>query len=334
MKHQHQGKLLSMVKFREIIRLHELGYNQTQIATSCSVARSTVQDYIRRAQAKQLSYQQLQGLSDSEFHALLGKNQSSFSPACEINFELIHHELGHKGITLSLLWQEGLDRGDWTLSYGRYNQWKGAHNLSMRQVHKGGDKLFVDYCGLTIPVTDPISGTVSAAQIFVACLGASNYTFAEATPTQELAHWLGSHQRALAFFGGRPLPPTPFVLSEWKQAKVNIDYHSEFKRHYYSVPYWFVSRSVMVKITEHLIEIFYENQRIATHPRSRVPYRHTNLPEHMPPEHWTYKRQSRETFLAWAERVGPQTKHLTPALEPKQMCKMKTQAHSDHAPID
>ena len=431
-----------MVKFREIIRLHELGYNQTQIATSCNVARSTVQDYIRRAQAKQLSYQQLQGLSDSEAHALLGKNQPISSPACEINFEPIHRELGHKGITLSLLWQEGLDRGDWSLSYGqfcrRYNQWKGAHNLSMRQVHKGGDKLFVDYCGLTIPVTDPVSGTVSAAQIFVACLGASNYTFAEATPTQELPHWLGSHQRALEFFGGvphaivpdnlksgvndpcryepelnrsyqefaehygvaviparvrrprdkakvekavqtverqviaplrhqqfssfstlneaigtqlaklngrimqsygvsrqtrfeqvdqpalKPLPSYPFVLAEWKQAKVNIDYHIEFKRHYYSVPYWFVGRSVMVKITEHLIEIFYENQRISTHPRSRVPYRHTTLPKHMPPEHWAYKRQSRETFLAWAQRVGPQTKQQVEKI-------LRSKAHDEQA---
>lgn len=442
MKHQHQGKLLSMVKFREIIRLHELGYNQTQIATSCCVARSTVQDYLRRAHAKQLSYQQLQRLSDSEAQALLGKTQSASSAAGEINFEPIHRELAHKGITLSLLWQEGLDRGDWCLSYGqfcrRYNQWKGAHNLSMRQVHKGGDKLFVDYCGLTIPVTDPVSGAVSAAQIFVACLGASNYTFAEATPTQALPHWLGSHQRALEFFGGvpgaivpdnlkggvndpcryepglnrsyqdfaehygvaviparvrkprdkakvekavqtverqviaplrhqqfssfetlnqamgsqldqlnhrimqgygvsrrerfeqvdrpalRPLPPYPFVLAEWKQAKVNLDYHIEFKRHYYSVPYWFVGRSVMVKITEHLIEIFYENQRICTHARSPLPYQHTTLPEHMPPEHWAYKRQSRETFLAWAEGVGPHTKQQVETI-------LRSKAHDEQA---
>ncbi len=111
-----QGKLLSMVKFREIIRLHELGYNQTAIARSCLAARSTVQDYIRRAQAKGLRYEQLQGLSDSAAQALLGKQQTASVPAKAINFESVHQELGPKGVTLALLWQEGLDRGEWQLS--------------------------------------------------------------------------------------------------------------------------------------------------------------------------------------------------------------------------
>ena len=153
-----------MVKFREIIRLYELGYNQTQIATSCVVARSTVQDYIRRAQAKHLSYEQLQGLTDSEAQAMLGKCQSRQPKYDEIDFEPIHTELQSKGITLALLWQEGIDHQDWSVSYGqfcrRYNQWKGRHNLSMRQVHKAGEKLFVDYCGLTMTVQDPITGCV------------------------------------------------------------------------------------------------------------------------------------------------------------------------------
>ncbi len=74
----------------------------------------------------------------------------------------------------------------------------------MRQVYKGGDKLFVDYCGLTVPVVHPETGAVTSAQVFVGCLGASNYTYAEATPSQELHHWIGSHQRMLAFFGGVP----------------------------------------------------------------------------------------------------------------------------------
>ncbi|PZD70296.1 hypothetical protein C1752_14383 [Acaryochloris thomasi RCC1774] len=425
MKHHHQGKLLSMVKFREIIRLYELGYNQTQIATSCVVARSTVQDYIRRAAAKCLSYEQLQSLNDKEAQALLGKHQSKPLQRDAIDFEAVHTELQSKGITLALLWQEGLDRQEWNLSYGqfcrRYNQWKGHHNLSMRQVHKAGEKLFVDYCGLTMRVRDPFTEEEHEAQIFVACLGASNYTFAEATPTQAIPHWLGSHQRALAFFGGvphcivpdnlksginsacryepelnrsyqefaehygvaviptrvrrprdkakvekavqeverqiiaplrheqftsfsalneaitlklcqlnertmqgygmsrrqrfeqieksvlKPLPTYSFVLAQWKQATVNLDYHIEVEHHYYSVPYWFVRRKVSVKITEKLIEVLFENQRIAAHPRSSVPYRHTTLPEHMPPEHWAYKQQSKERFLAWAHRIGPQT---------------------------
>ena len=425
MKRQNQGKLLSMVKFREIIRLHELGNNQTEIATSCGVARSTVQDYIRRAEAKQLKYEELKSLSDREAKALLGKHSSRSSESESINFERIHSELQSKGVTLALLWQEGLDKRNWTLSYGqfcrRYNQWKGRNNLSMRQVHKAGEKLFVDYCGLTMKVTNPITGEEEEAQIFVACLGASNYIFAEATPSQALPHWLGSHQRALNYLGGvpkcivpdnlksgvneacryepelnrsyqelaehysvaiiparvkkprdkakvekavqeverwiiaplrhekftsfsslnesigillkrlnerlmsgygmsrqqrfeqvekrvlRPLPKYPFVLAEWKQASVNLDYHIDVERHYYSVPYWFVKRKVNVKITEKLIEIFFENQRIATHVRSSVPYRHTTQPNHMPPEHWAYKHQSKERFLVWAASIGSQT---------------------------
>ncbi|CAN5652468.1 IS21-like element ISPsy14 family transposase [soil metagenome] len=414
-----------MVKFREIIRLHELGRNQSEIAQSCGVARSTVQDYTRRANAKGVSYAQLETMSDSEAQAFLGKQQGVSISATPIAFKDVHQELSHKGVTLSLLWQEGLDRGDWTLSYGqfcrRYNQWKGAHNLSMRQVYEGGDKLFVDYCGLTVPVTHPETGAVIAAQIFVACLGASNYTFAEATESQTLANWIGSHQRALSFFGGvpaciipdnlksgvtdachyepgvnrsyqdfaahygvavlparpirprdkakvekavqeverqilarlrhqsfqsfsslndairpllkqlnertmrayglsrrtlfervdqpalKPLPSQAFVFATWKQAKVNLDYHIEYKRHYYSVPHWYVRRTVTIKISAQLVEVFYDHQRIALHPRSTVPYRHSTLPEHMPPEHWAYKSQSKERFLAWAQQIGPHT---------------------------
>ena len=426
MSGKQQGKLLPMVKFREIIRLHELGYNQTDIARSCVVARSTVQDYIRRASAKGLSYEQLQDMSDSEAQALLGKKTPTSITKTEIDFEPVHRELGPKGVTLALLWQEGLDRGDWTLSYGqfcrRYNRWKGRQNLSMRQTYTGGEKLFVDYCGVTVPVTHPVTGEVTTAQIFVACLGASNYTFAEATVSQTLPNWLGSHQRALEFFGGvpalivpdnlksgvtdpcryepginrsyqdfaehyqvaviparpkaprdkskvekavqeverqilaplrhqsfgsvgdlnasirpllkhlndrtmyaygvsrrelfervdqgalKPLPRYPFVFATWKTAKVNPDYHIDVNRHYYSVPYWYVGCQVMVKTSEQLVEVFYENKRISAHPRSTLAHRHSTLDHHMPPEHWAYKRQSRESFLAWAHQIGPQTR--------------------------
>jgi len=425
MAQKRQGKILPMVKFREIIRLHELGRNQTEIARSCGVARSTVQDYTRRADAKSVTYAKLCELSDSEAQSLLGKQSGAPISAKEIAFRKVHQELSCKGVTLALLWQEGLDRGDWTLSYGqfcrRYNQWKGTQNLSMRQIHQPGDKMFVDYCGLTVNVSLPNSGKVIKGQVFVACLGASNYTYAEVTPSQSLVHWIGSHQRALSFFGGvpaaivpdnlksgvsepcryepgitrsyqdfaehyevaiiparvrkprdkskvekavqeverqilaplrhrkfnnftelntviseyleklnhrkmksyglsrrelfertdqsalKPLPTYPFILATWKTAKVNLDYHIEVTKHYYSVPYWFVGRRVEVKLSEQLVEIFFEHSRIAVHPRSMACYRHSTLPEHMPPEHWAYKCQSKERFLAWAEQIGPQT---------------------------
>ena len=426
MKRQ-QGGLLPMAKFREMVRLHELGHNQSAIAQSCGVARSTVQDYIRRAVAKGLSYAQLSQISDSQALELLGKGKRQVPhPTETIDFGQVAVELQRKGVTLALLWQEGLDKGEWQLSYGgfcrRYNRWRAKQKLSMRQVYKGGEKLFVDYCGLTLPVTHPDTGEVVQAQIFVACLGASNYTYAEATPTQALAHWIASHERAFAFFGGvpevvvpdnlksgvtdpcryepginrtyqelaehygvaviparpkkpkdkakvekavqeverqilaplrderftsfaelnraiamrlaalngrvmhsyglsrqalfeqvdkpalQPLPTQTFVLGQWKQAKVNLDYHIEVEGHYYSVPYRFVQCPVEVKVSENLIEIFHQHQRIACHQRSPVRYRHTTLPAHMPPEHWAYKSQSKEGFLRWAERIGTQTK--------------------------
>lgn len=415
-----------MAKFREMIRLHELGYSQCTIAQSCAVARSTVQDYVRRATAKGLSYGQLSQMSDSEALELLGKGKRKVLPKAEtIDFAQVAIELQRKGVTLALLWQEGLDQGQWQLSYGgfcrRYNRWRAQQQLSMRQVYKGGDKLFVDYCGLTVSVVHPETGAVTSAQVFVGCLGASNYTYAEATPSQELHHWIGSHQRMLAFFGGVPscivpdnlksgvtdpcryepginrtyqefaahygvaviparpkkpkdkakvekavqeverqilaplrderftsfsdlnqaiaqrlatlngrmmhsyglsrqalfeqvdkpalssLPVQSFVLGQWKSAKVNPDYHLEVEGHYYSVPYWLVGQPVQVKVAEQLIEVFHEHQRIACHERSRVRYRHTTLPEHMPPEHWAYKQQSKDRFVAWAEQIGEQT---------------------------
>lgn len=443
MQRKQQGGLLPMAKFREILRLHELGHSQCAIAQSCAVARSTVQDYIRRASGKGLSYEQLRQLSDSDVMELLGKGKRRARQRVEtIDFAQVDLEKQRKGVTLALLWQEGLDKGQWQLSYGgfcrRYNRWRAKQQLSMRQVYKGGEKLFVDYCGLTVSVRQRETGEVTQAQIFVACLGASNYTYAEATPTQAIGHWIGSHQRALAFFGGvprcivpdnlksgvtdpcryepginrsyqefaehygvaviparpkkpkdkakvekavqeverqvlaplrdehfsnfndlngaiakrlellndrvmhgyglsrralfeqvdqpalKPLPSQPLALGQWKRAKVNLDYHIELEQHYYSVPYRLVHCLVEVKVGEQLIEIFHEHQRIACHERSRVRYRHTTLAEHMPPEHWAYKQQSKERFVDWAQQVGEQTTAQVHAI-------FKSKAHEEQA---
>jgi transposase len=231
-----------MDKIREIIRLHELGYSQGEIARSCLVARSTVQDDIRRAAAQGLHDRDLQDLSQSEARARLGKGKRRAStPAAPIDFATVHRELSRKGVTLALLWQEGLDRQSWNLSYGgfcrRYNPWKGRHNLSMRQVYKAGEKLFVDYCGLTVPVVDVVRNQVIDAQIFVASFGASNDIYAEATPAQASAHWIGSHQRALEFFGGVPACIIPDNLTAGVTAAcrdepgLNAAYQ-EFAEHY------------------------------------------------------------------------------------------------------
>jgi transposase len=120
----------------------------------------------------------------------------------------VHTQLKHKGVTLQLLWQEyrRLHTNGYGYSYfcERYAAWEHTAEPVLLQVHKAGDKLFVDYAGLTMPITDPKTGEITQVQIFVAALGASNYTFAEATLSQSLPDWIGSHVRCFAFLGGVP----------------------------------------------------------------------------------------------------------------------------------
>ena len=121
----------------------------------------------------------------------------------------IHRELKRKHVTLSILWDEYIERNPDGYRYSRfcelYRGWEGKLSVTMRQTHAGGDKLFVDYAGDTVPVIiDRLTGEVRQAQIFVAVLGASNFTYAEATWTQALADWIGAHTRAFAAIGGVP----------------------------------------------------------------------------------------------------------------------------------
>jgi len=121
---------------------------------------------------------------------------------------VIHQELKHKHVTLFLLWQEyrGAHPDGYQYSWfcDHFRAWQGKLDVVMRQDHRAGEKLFVDYAGQTAPIIDRATGEIRGAQIFVAVLGASNYTYAEATWTQGLPDWIGSHQRAFRFMGGVP----------------------------------------------------------------------------------------------------------------------------------
>ena len=122
-------------------------------------------------------------------------------------------ELRKQNVTLKLLWTEYKEAHPDGLQYSqycrRYRQWAATLNPPMRLVHKAGEKLFVDYAGDTVPLVDPQTGEITQAQIFVAVLGASSYTYAEAQPSQELEHWIGGHVRALTFIDGVPLIVVP-----------------------------------------------------------------------------------------------------------------------------
>jgi len=419
-----------MRRVREVLRLcWEQQLSARQVARSIGLGRSTVAEYLRRAQAAGLSWPLPAGIDDAELEQRLFPPQptapSGNRPVPD--WAQVHEELKHKGVTLALLWEEYKATSPATgFQYSwfcrAYRLWAGLLDLSMRQDHRAGEKLFVDYAGPTVAIVNPHTGEVRDAQIFVAVLGASNYTYAEATWTQSLPDWIGSHIRAFEFFGGsaellipdnlksavikphlyepdlnptyqelashygsaviparvrrpkdkakaeagvllverwilaclrkrtffsldelneaiaellvrlnnkpfqklpgsrrsmfekldrpalRPLPPTRYEFSEWKGARVHIDYHIEVDHHYYSVPYQLVKHKVDARFTRTTVEVFYKGKRVASHRRSFQRGRHTTLTEHMPPSHRHYAEWTPERLCRWAAKIGPATK--------------------------
>lgn len=425
---------LSMRKIREVLRLKAEGLSQRAIARSCGIARSTVGEYLRRAAEAGLSWPLPQELDEDELNRLLFPKPSG-SGKRELplpDWKQVHRELRHKGVTLRLLWLEYRQAHPEGYGYSRfcelYREWAGRLEPTMRLTHHAGDKMFVDYAGQTVPVVDPVTGKTHQAQIFVAVLGASSYTYAEAQWSQELAGWIGGHVRAFNFWDGvprllvpdnlkggvkhpcryepdlnptyhemaehygaavlptrvreprdkakvetavqvverwilarlrhrtffglielngaiwelleelngrtmkhversrrelyreldrpalRPLPSQPYEFAEWKKAKVGLDYHVEFKKHYYSVPHQLMGQEVFVRATGRTVEILHKYRRVASHPRSRQKGGHTTSPEHMPSSHRHYAEWSPERFRRWAEKIGPRTCQLVAAV--------------------
>lgn len=200
---------LPMRKIKEILRLRwGCGLSARQIARSLGIARSTVAEYLRRVAEAGLAWPLPEELDETAIERLLFP-PLPLIPFCERplpEWVEVHQELRRKGTTLFLLWQEYKARYPEGFQYSRfcelYRGWAGKLSLSMRQEHKAGEKMFVDYCGQTVAVVDRESGKERQAQIFVAVLGASNYTYAEATWTQGTQDWIASHIRAFEYFGG------------------------------------------------------------------------------------------------------------------------------------
>ena len=202
----------TMRKIREILRLRwsgELSIRQIRASTKASVG--AIQQLLTRAEAAGLSWPLPDDLDDAGLARLLypGADTRVSSRYEMPDWAAIHQELKGKGVTNQLLWEEYAEQyPNRCYSYSqfcdRYRQWQRKQKRSMRQLHKAGDKCFVDYCGHTVPIVDRHTGEFHEAQVFVGVLGASNYTFAEATWSQTLPDWLGSHARMLAYFGGCP----------------------------------------------------------------------------------------------------------------------------------
>lgn len=199
-----------MRKIHTVLRLFfAAGLGIRAISRSINASPSTVGDYIRRAQVAGLGWPLPEGMDERALEAkLFPPPKPTHTPRPLPDWAKIHRELRRKGVTLALLWHEYKAEHPDGVQYSwfcdRYRAWAQHLDVVMRQEHRAGEKLFVDYAGQTVPVVNRETGELREAQIFVAVLGASNYTFAEATWTQSLPDWCASHVRALRFFGAAP----------------------------------------------------------------------------------------------------------------------------------
>lgn len=420
---------LSMRHIREVLRLHHsVGMSQRSVARSLGLAQGTVSKYLNRTRRAGLTWPLPPELDDD-----VRLENRLYPPPSDLpsddrpqpDWAVVHRELRRPGVTLMLLWEEYCDTTSDGFSYSwfceRYKEWAGRLKPTLRQIHVAGEKLFVDYSGHTMEVIDGLTGEVLTAQIFVAVLGASNFTYAEATFTQSLPDWISSHVRAFSFFGGvarqtvsdnlkagitracfhepmvnrtyadlarhyktailparpyhprdkakvevgvqivgrwilarlrdrrffslaalneairgllielnnralrswgrsrrelfdeldRPaLPDESYEYAEWKRCRINLDYHVEIAKHYYSVPHSLVRQEVEARITQKTVEIFLRGKRVASHLRSTLPHRPTTVAEHMPSSHRRYRDWTHERIRRDAAKVGPDTDTL------------------------
>ena len=199
---------LSMRKIIEVFRLYfDHSRSKREIARIIGSSPTTVTDYLSRAKVAGLSYPFPPELDEAALNRLLfPPSEPSAVQRPAPDWGAVHAGLRHKGVTLDLLWQEykaeQADGFQYSAFCEHYRRWRQHLSLSMRQTHTPGEKLFIDYAGPTVEVTEMHTGEIRQAQIFVAVLGASNYTYIEATWSQKLPDWIGSHVRALDFFGG------------------------------------------------------------------------------------------------------------------------------------
>ncbi|MBA3357490.1 MAG: IS21 family transposase [Pyrinomonadaceae bacterium] len=423
---RHSMRLVS-----EVLRLkHAAKLSHRQIARVLQIGIGTVTNYLAAAERAGLSWPLPAELDEAALATKLWPPATAGEAKFVTpDFVYIHEQLKQKGVTRQLLWDEYCQQHpgqayQYTKFCTLYGEWRRRLKATMRQTHRAGEKLFVDYCGPTVAVVNVVTGEIKEAQIFVAVLGASNYTYAEATWTQGLADWIGSHTRAFSFFEGvpaliipdntrsavskacryepllntsyyqmlahygtaalparpykprdkakvevavqvverwilarlrkqtffslpelnraihylltalnqrpfkklpgcrrsqfealdqpalRPLPAQAYEYAEWRKARVNLDYHIEVERHYYSVPHSLLRREVDVRLSEKTVEIFLAGNRVAVHLRSQRQGSHSTNAEHMPKAHRAHLEWTPGRLLNWAVQIGPHTRDL------------------------
>jgi transposase len=202
-----------MRKIREVLRLRfELGLGQRAIARACSISQSTVHEYLNRAAAAGVVWPLEEEWDEQRIEqALFGERQVAKRLPEQVlpDFSALHSQLQqHRHLTLQLAWEEYRQVYPEGYGYSRfcelYQRWRRKQDVVLRQVHQPGEKGFVDWAGATIPVHDPVTGEIWPAPLFVMVLGASSYTYAEATRDQQLSAWISAHIHAFEYFSGVP----------------------------------------------------------------------------------------------------------------------------------
>ncbi len=207
-----------MRKLREVLRLrYDLKLNYHEIGRSCAIGVSSVHKYLKRAEAAGITWPLPEDWDEGRLAAALSpgtKSPARDTPRPQPDFAYVHEQFReHKHVSLQLLWEEYRQANPAGYHYSRfcylYQRWRSKLDLVLRQEHKPGEKMFVDWAGDTIPVHDPQTGEVRQASLFVAALGASSYTWAEATRDQQMEAWLRCHVHAFEYFQGIPALAVP-----------------------------------------------------------------------------------------------------------------------------
>ncbi len=197
---------------REILeqKLNNKNLSNRKIARLNSVSKSTVASYLAQAEIAGINtIEKLKATNDEDLRKIIFPHPIGAPRNIEMDFDKIHKELSRPNVTLMLLWKERRENDETFYSYScfcdRYKDWRNSKKITMKIIHKAGEKLFIDYAGTTVPVVvNTKTGEINEAQIFVCCLGASQLTYVEATWSQSSKDFIGSTIQSLEFFGGVP----------------------------------------------------------------------------------------------------------------------------------
>lgn len=234
-----------MNKIRHLLRLHSQGYSKLQIAEQTGIARNTVKKYLAEFKVSEMSFAEVNSLSDKELESLFIKpQQKPLSEKLQTLFELfpaMDKELKRKGVTRHLLWEDYIRQYPKGVGRSQFNhyfvQWKGQVNPVMHIEHKAGDKLYIDFAGDKLTIVDKESGELQQVEVFVAILGASQLTYVEAVSTQTKEDLIAACENALHYYGGVPAAIVPdnlksAVTKSSKYEAVINETFADFAQHY------------------------------------------------------------------------------------------------------